>query len=318
MSLDALAKEFAKKGYLVKKASEMVEEPKISTGVFSLDWVLDGGVAQCEGGHRIELWGSESSGKSTLALFIIKAFQKLGKTCVYIDAEESYDKTWAEMIGVDNSNLLILKPNTLEEFGDQIAPLILDTDLIVIDSIVTLIPEEEVDRDTNQPTMALQARINSLISRKMYSSLSKRKTCLIFINQMREAVGKFSPAGTPKTSAGGHALLHLYNSRVEIKKGKPIDVSNERIGWEVHLKGIKNKKGIANRTAEFDFYNDGRIDNKKTIFFAALKYSVVELNGKTYTYKKKSIVGKDAFLEEFDDWKTLEKEVWAEIEKGKR
>jgi recombination protein RecA len=302
------------KDYNVKRASEIEQEEMIKTGIHSLDHIFDGGIRLCEGGHKIEFFGAESTGKSTFALHIVKKYQKLGKVCAYIDAEHSYDKEWGEIIGVDNDNLIVVSPNSLEEVGDLFVKLIPEVDLIIIDSIVGLIPEEEINRDTNEPTMGLQARVNALITRKIYRTIAHRKTTMIFINQLREKIGVMY--GNPYTTGGGRALKHMYNTRVEFKLGKPIDTGSgdkkERIGYEINLKCVKNKKGKPYHTAVVDFYFTGNIDNKKSIFFNALRLGVIELSGKTYTFGEKTAVGKDNFLNLLTDkdLEKIEKELW--------
>lgn len=305
------------KNYNVQKASEIKREEPIRTGVFPLDYVLSGGIYQGEGGHRIEFFGAESSGKTTFALHIIKKYQELGKTCVFLDAENSYDTTWAEIIGVDNDNLIVIHPTSLEEAGDIFTKLTPEVDLIVIDSIVSLIPEEEIDRDTNQPTMALGARINALITRKLYKALVGKKTTLIFINQLREKVGQLY--GNPHTTGGGRALKHFYHTRVEFRAGKPIDIGSgdkkERIGVEINLHTVKNKKGKPHNRAIIDFFFDGKLDNKKSVFFSGLKYGVIELSGKTYTYKDKKAIGKEKAMEMLTnkDLEKIQEEIWKRI-----
>ncbi len=315
MSKDKLKKLLneLEKNYNVQKASDVIKGEPLRTGIFALDYTLSGGIYLCEGGHRIEFFGAESSGKSTFALHIIKKYQAEGKVCVYMDAEKSYDKEWAKIIGVDNDNLLIVEPDSLEQAGDLFVKLIPEVDLIVIDSIVGLIPEEEIDRDTNQPTMGLQARINALITRKCYKALIGKKTSMIFINQLREKIGGY---GNPYTTGGGRALKHFYHTRVEFRAGKPIDIGSgdkkERIGIEINMKCTKNKKGIPYKKAVMDFYFTGNIDNKKSLFFAGLKYGAISLSGKTYTYKDKKAVGKDKFITLLTekDYKNIEREIW--------
>lgn len=302
------------KDYLVKRASEIKQEEIIKTGVYPLDYVLDGGIRFCEGGHKIEFYGAESTGKSTFALYVIKKYQELGKICVYIDAEHSYDKKWAKTVGVDNDNLIVVSPNSLEEVGDLFVKLIPEADLIIIDSIVGLIPEAEEERDTNQPTMGLQARVNALITRKIYKAIADKKTTMIFINQLREKIGVMY--GNPYTTGGGRALKHMYNTRIEFKTGKPIDVGSgdkkERIGYEINFKCVKNKKGKPYHKAVVDFYFSGHLDIKKTLFYSALRLGVIEMSGKTYTFGKTKIVGKDNFQEELPEkeWAKIEKEIW--------
>lgn len=305
------------KNYSVKRASEIKQEEVIKTGIFPLDYVLDGGIRFCNGGHKIEFFGAESTGKSTFALHIIKKYQKEGKICAYVDAEHSYDKEWAEIIGVDNDNLIVVSPDSLEQVGDLFVKLIPEVDLIVIDSIVGLIPEEEINRDTNEPTMGLQARVNALITRKIYKAIAHRKTTMIFINQLREKIGIMY--GNPYTTGGGRALKHMYNTRIEFKSGKPMDVGSgdkkERIGVEINLKCVKNKKGKPYHTAVVDFYFNGQIDNKKSLFWAGLKYGVIELSGKTYTFGSKKAVGKDNFVKLLTDkdLEKIEREIWKRV-----
>jgi len=306
------------KNYNVQKGTDIDKMEIISTGIFALDFVLgNGGIPICQGGSTIEFFGAESSGKSTFSLHVIKQFQKQGKLCAYIDAENSYDPKWAKTIGVDNDNLLIIKPNSLEEFGDIIIKIASKVDLIVVDSIVSLIPENEIERDTNQPTMALGARINSLITRKLYKSLVGQKTVLIFINQLREKVGVMY--GNPYTTGGGRALKHMYSVRVEFRAGKPIDIGSgdkkERIGIEINLHTVKNKKGTPHKKAVIDFMFTGEMRNKKTVFFAGIKYGIIELSGKTYTFKDKKVVGKDKMMLLLTDanYKEIEREIWKRI-----
>jgi recombination protein RecA len=160
----------------------------------------------------------------------------------------------------------------------------------------------------------LQARVNALITRKIYRTIAHRKTTMIFINQLREKIGVMY--GNPYTTGGGRALKHMYNTRVEFKLGKPIDTGSgdkkERIGYEINLKCVKNKKGKPYHTAVVDFYFTGNIDNKKSIFFNALRLGVIELSGKTYTFGEKTAVGKDNFLNLLTDkdLEKIEKELW--------
>ena len=305
------------KDYAIQKASDIKDTEVIYSRVFALDYVT-GGFKVGNGGHFLEFFGAESSGKSTFALHVIKEFQEQGKVCVWIDAENSYDPVWGKINGVDNDNLLILKAKNLEEAGDLFVKLIEeDVDLIVVDSISMLIPEDEIDRQTNEPTMALSARVNALICRKINQVISKHQTAIIFINQLREKVGVMY--GNPYTTGGGRALKHLYHTRVEFRSGKPMDIGSgdkkERIGVEINLHTIKNKKGKPHRTAVLDFYYTGQIDNKKSIVFAGIKYGVINFSGKTYEYKDKKAVGREKFMEIIDekDLKEIEKEIWKHI-----
>jgi len=314
--LDKILGQLEKK-YAVKKASDIEKTELIRTGIYPLDYVLSGGFRVCDGGHCVEFFGGESSGKSTFALYTVKKFQEEGKVCAIVDAENSFDPAWAKRIGVDTENLIVVKPSSLEEFGDILIQIVPEVDLIVVDSIVALMPEEEGERDTNQPTMALGARINALISRKLYKAIATKRTVIIFINQLREKVGVMY--GNPYTTGGGRALKHLYHTRVEFRAGKPIDTGSgdkkERIGVEINLHTVKNKKGSPHKRAVVDFYWDGKVDNRKSVVFSAIKYGVVEFSGKTYQYKDIKAVGKDNFFEALDEKyiKEMEKEIWKRL-----
>jgi len=308
--IEQIQKQLGKEGYSIKLASEIEKDEIIRTGIFGLDYVLSGGIHVCEGGHRLEFFGAESSCKTTIALYVIKKFQSLGKTCAFIDAERSYDKDWGEKLGIDNENLLIIYPNTLEEFGDLMVKLLPTIDLFVIDSIASLIPSGEAERDTAEAQMALSARVNSLITRKIYGSLSNHKTAMIFINQLREKVGVMY--GSPNTTSGGHALKHFYNTRIEFKSGKPIEEKDEKIGIELKLNCTKNKKGKPYRVTEIDFYLNGHLDNNKSLFYAGLRFGCIERTGNTYEFNNIKAVGQEKFLSEMTEehWTNLEQKIW--------
>jgi len=313
VDLKKLQKELNKKGYNVKFANDIKDTGKLKSGILALDYVLDGGISQCEGGHRIEFWGKESTCKTTFALKVIGQYQKKGKTCVFVDAEKSFDATWAGMLGVNVNDLLMLYPDTLEQFGDMVAELVKIVDLIVVDSIVTLIPEEELNRDTNQPTMALGARINAIITRKIYNAIGSKNPTLIFINQIREKVGIVY--GNPSTSSGGHALLHFYNTRIEFRNGKPIDIDKERIGYTVNLRCIKNKRGKPFKNMAVDVYFNGKIDNQKTLFFEAIKYGIITKAGAWFEYDGLKEQGKEKLMAKLTEnqWKKIEEKIWKKV-----
>ena len=308
-----LMKEYENK-YNAKPASQIVILPKIRTGIYAFDYVSDGGIAQCEGGEKIELYGRESSGKTTLAMRIVAKFQTLGKSCVWINAENNLDKTWAEMNGVDTTKLFVTKPETLESAGDMIIDMVSKIDLIVIDSISMLLPAEELEGSLEDKKMASQSKVNAPFCRKLLQYYKDAKTVIIFINQMREKVGIMY--GNPETTSGGRALKHLYDLRIEVRMGKPIEEgtgeSKERIGHEIIMKNTKNKKGKAFLQSIVDFYSIAKFDNRKSLIFAGLKYCIIKRDGNTYTFKDISAVGQEKFMDKFDDklLKELEEQIW--------
>jgi recombination protein RecA len=311
--LDKRLKELERK-YSMKPASEIIIEPKIRTGVYAFDYVTDGGIAQCEGGHKIELYGRESSGKTTLAMKVVAKFQEMGKSCVWINAENNLDSLWAEMNGVKPEKLLVTKPETLETAGDMIIDMVGKVDLIVIDSISMLLPAEELEGSLEDKKMASQAKVNAPFCRKLLQYYKDAQTVIIFINQMREKVGVMY--GNPETTSGGRALKHLYDTRIEVRIGKPIEEgtgdSKERVGHEIIMKNTKNKKGKAFLQSIVDFYSTAVFDNRKSLIFAGLKYCVIKRDGNTYTFKNISAVGQDKFMDKFDDklLNELETEIW--------
>lgn len=304
------------KQFGLKKASEIEKTEFVRTGVYAFDYVMDGGIQIVEGGHKIELYGRESSGKTTFALKTVAKYQSLGKTCIWV-VSESFHGDWAKNMGVDTEKLLLAYPQTLEDAGESILQLIPNVDLIVVDSVATLIPEAELEKDMHEQTRGLQAKINSQMCRKIFEKIARKKTTLIIINQLREKMGVLY--GNPETTPGGRALRHMYDTRIEFRPGKPIEIGTkekkERIGMEINLYAKKHKLGKPQRKAVVDFYFDGTFDNKKSLLYAGMKYSIIEFSGKTYTYGKKKVVGKDNFIEKLtdEDWKEIEEQVWKRL-----
>ena len=320
-NLDAQLKQL-ENDFGMKRAKEIVINPKIRTGLYSLDYCLAGGIAQCEGGYKLGLYGKESSGKSTLALKMVARFQDLGKRCVWINAENNFDPQWAEINGVDITKLLIAKPETLEKAGDLLISLIPKVDLIVLDSVVSLIPQSELEGSLEDKHYAGQAQVYAPLCRKINEEYKDYKTVIIFINQVREKVGLVF--GNPETTPCGKSLRHLYDSIIEVRMGQAIEQSIEgetddkkkkdklKIGNETILVNKKNKKGIPFRTAVVDFYYNGTYDNRKSLLYAGIKHGLIKLEGKTYQYKDLKVVGKDSFIEKLDDkiLKEIEAEIW--------
>lgn len=303
------------KNFGLKKASSQKEVETIRTGIYALDYVMDG-IKLCEGGHKIEFYGNESSGKTSFALKVVKRFQELGKTCVWI-VSESFHGEWAEILGVDTNKLLLAYPESVEDATETFLQLVNEVDLIVVDSVASLIPQAEIDKTMHEQTRGVQAKAYSLFCRKLYKEMTHKTTTSIFINQIREKMGVIY--GNPETTPCGRALKFMYDTRIEFRQGKPIEIGTkekkERIGMETKLYGKKNKLGKAQRKSMLDFYFNGVIDNKKSLLFAGIKYSIIEFSGKTYTYGKKRAVGKDKFIKLLtdEDYKKIEEEVWKRV-----
>ena len=309
-----------KVGFNLRLASEMKVEPKIRMGIFAFDYVTSG-IFQGEGGHRLEFFGPENSGKTTFAYFMIKKFQSLSKKCVFINGEQSYDADWAAAMGVDNTKLQIAEPDNLEQAGDMLTDFIGKYDLIVMDSIPSIITKEELEGTLEENKyMASQAKVYSPMMRKLMSATKQHSPTIVFINQLREKIG--IAYGNPIITPGGRALKHFYNTRIEFRIGQKIKekVKNEKgvivdgdvIGQEILLNCTKNKRGKPHRIATLDFYLNGHIDNNKSLFFSGLKNTLIERNGNTYKYDEIEAVGQEKFLAAMTEkhYKKLENDLW--------
>jgi protein RecA len=313
--LDNILKKYEKK-YEMERASDVKIPPKLKTKWFTLDYILDGGIAQAPGGHLIEFHGKESSGKTTSALKVIARYQELDKVCALISVE-GYDAMWGEINGINNKELLLIKPTEQETAGEAILDLIKDdVDLIVIDSLAMLSPKAEIEKSLDEKTRGEQAQVNTVLCRKINRIKKLSNTTIIFINQVRD---NQSPYGDPIRIPGGHSLSHLYDTRVRFKPGQPIEIGSgdkkERIGFEMDIWCKKNKMGTPYRRAKCDFYLNGQIDNEKTLLIQAIKYGIIEQSGKWLTYKEKRYDGKKNFRKALNkkDWDEIEEEIWKRI-----
>ncbi|MCA8911813.1 MAG: recombinase RecA [Planctomycetes bacterium] len=228
------------KGSLMKLGDQArVEIPGISTGALSFDLALGGrGIPR---GRVVEIYGPESSGKTTITLQIIAEAQKTGGIAAFIDAEHALDPSYAERIGVDVDNLYVSQPDSGEQALDICETLIRSNafDIIVVDSVAALVPRSELEGDMGDHQMGSQARLMSQAMRKLTSAVSRAKTSLIFINQIRMKIGVVF--GNPETTTGGKALKFAASQRIEVRKGKPIKVGEDVVGHEVNVKVVKNK-----------------------------------------------------------------------------
>ncbi|KKN27658.1 hypothetical protein LCGC14_0862520 [marine sediment metagenome] len=318
--LDKKLEELEKNCGLQRKSKIYKKVERIRTGYFCFDYVLDQ-IKLAEGGHRIELYGKESAGKTTFATILASTYQKLGKIVVWI-VSEGFDEEWAQHWGVDTDRLLRYYPEHVEDACDKIIELIPQVDLIIVDSVASIIPQAEVDKSMSEKTRGAQANAYSQFTRKLYKTIAHETTTLVCINQMRVVMGKMF--GNPEDTPCGKALKHMYNTRIEFKQGKPIDkekIINKkketiRIGAQYKLHGFKNKLGVPKRSAFVDFYfEEGTIDNKKSLLFAGLQFNVIELSGNTYQYKKIKAVGKSKFIEILTDkdWNDIDEDIWERL-----
>ncbi|MCX6798015.1 MAG: recombinase RecA [Candidatus Falkowbacteria bacterium] len=254
----------------------------ISTGCLSLDLAF--GIGGVPRGRIIEIYGPESSGKTTLAQHIVAEVQKLGGIAAFVDAEHALDPDYAAKIGVNIKDMLLPQPDSGEQALEIVETLVRSNavDVIVVDSVAALVPQKEIEGDMGDQHMGLQARLMSQALRKLTAIIGKTKTVVIFINQIRHKIGVFF--GNPETTTGGNALKFYCSVRVEIRRLAQIKQGESIIGNRVKVKIVKNKVAAPFRTCEFDImYNEG-ISVAGDILDLGVEQGVVKKNGNSYTY----------------------------------
>ncbi|MDF1612472.1 recombinase RecA [Stygiobacter electus] len=300
------------KGTIMKLGDGVVTQVEaIPTGSLSLDYAL--GIGGVPRGRIVEIYGPESSGKTTLCLHIIAEAQKLGGLAAFIDAEHALDVNYAKRLGVDTTNLLLSQP----DFGEQ-ALEIVDTlirsnalDIIVVDSVAALVPRSEIEGDMGDPQMAMQARLMSQALRKITGAISKSKTCVIFINQLRSKIGVMF--GNPETTTGGNALKFYASVRLDIRRVAAIKDGNNVVGNRTKVKIAKSKVAPPFKEVEFDIlYNEG-ISKAGDIIDLAVEQGILKKSGAWFTYKEDRFQGreqlKQKMMEEPKLLESLEHEV---------
>ncbi len=309
--LEKIEKAFGKGSIMKLGDQQQVIVETIKTGALSLDLALGGGIPY---GRIIEVYGPESSGKTTLTLHIIAELQRIGKTAAFIDAEHALDPSYAERIGVKTADLILSQPDNGEQALDIVEMLVSSNavDLIVIDSVAALTPRAEIEGDMDTQHIGLQARLMSKALRKLTGLVSKSRCTVIFINQLRMKIGVMF--GNPETTTGGNALKFFSSVRMDIRRLGQIKAAESVIGNRVKVKVVKNKIAPPFRWAEFDImYNEG-ISKAGDILDLAVEKELVEKSGAWYSYNGDKIAqGREAtkdFLREnpkiLDD---LEKEI---------
>ena len=254
----------------------------ISTGAISLDLALGGrGLPK---GRIIELFGPESSGKTTIALHAVANAQKNGGRAVFIDAEHALDPSWCKKLGVDIENLMVSQPSSAEEALQMAEMLVLSNaiDIIVIDSVAALVPRAEVEGEIGDSHVGLQARLMSQALRKLTGGVSKSKCVLIFINQIREKIGVMF--GSPETTPGGRALKFYSSCRIDVRRIGPVKEGEEIVGSRVKVKIVKNKVAPPFRVCEFDMMYSSGISREGDLMDLALADKLVEKSGSWFNY----------------------------------
>jgi recombination protein RecA len=311
-TLDKLEKSYGK-GTVMKLGDNAVEPiESISTGSISLDIAL--GIGGVPKGRVIEIYGPESSGKTTLATHIIAEAQKQGGIAAFIDAEHAFDKNYAKKLGVDVDNLLISQPDNGEQALEIADNLIRSgaIDVIVIDSVAALVPKAEIEGEMGDSKMGLQARLMSQALRKLTGTIAKTGCCCIFINQLREKIGVMF--GNPETTTGGNALKFYASVRLDIRRTSQIKDSDEVSGNRVKVKIVKNKVSPPFRIAEFDIMFGEGISKTGEIIDLGVDFNIIKKAGSWFSYGETKLgQGRDAVKQLLLDNPELSEEIEAKI-----
>jgi recombination protein RecA len=284
-AMDKIEKTFGK-GSIMKMGDSAIEEVEvIHSGSIALDAAL--GVGGYPRGRVVEIFGPESSGKTTLAIHAIAEAQKAGGIAAFIDAEHAFDRFYAEKLGVDINNLYISQPDTGEQALEIVESLIRSSaiDIVVIDSVAALTPKAELEGDMGDSKMGLQARLMSQAMRKLTGTISKTNTTCIFINQLRDKIGNVTYGGNPETTTGGNALKFYASVRVDIRSAGKIKDGDEVRGNQVRVKVVKNKLAPPFRKAEFEITFGEGISRMGEIVDLGAEFNIVKKSGAWYSYK---------------------------------
>ena len=313
--MDKIEKDFGK-GAIMKMSSKKVDEvPVIPSGSITIDQAL--GIGGYPKGRVIEIFGPESSGKTTLAIHAIAEAQKAGGIAAFIDAEHAFDSAYARKLGVDIDELLISQPDNGEQALVIADHLIRSSaiDIVVIDSVAALTPKAEIEGEMGESKMGLQARLMSQALRKLTASISKTRTVCIFINQLRDKIGVVY--GNPETTTGGNALKFYASVRIDIRKASVIKDGEEQLGARAKVKIVKNKLAPPFRRAEFDIMYGEGISKIGEIIDLGVDLGILKKSGSWFSYGERKIgQGRDSVKELLKSDEALRDEIEAKVRAG--
>ena len=313
--MDKIEKDFGK-GAIMKMSSKKVDEvPVIPSGSITIDQAL--GIGGYPKGRVIEIFGPESSGKTTLAIHAIAEAQKAGGIAAFIDAEHAFDSAYAQKLGVDIDELLISQPDNGEQALEIADHLIRSSaiDIVVIDSVAALTPKAEIEGERGESKMGLQARLMSQALRKLTASISKTRTVCIFINQLRDKIGVVY--GNPETTTGGNALKFYASVRIDIRKASVIKDGEEQLGARAKVKIVKNKLAPPFRRAEFDIMYGEGISKIGEIIDLGVDLGILKKSGSWFSYGERKIgQGRDSVKELLKSDEALRDEIEAKVRAG--
>ena len=288
LALSQIERQFGKGAVMRLGSGRALEEiAVVPTGALSLDVAL--GVGGVPRGRVTEIYGPESSGKTTLALHVVAEAQRIGGTAAFIDAEHALDPIYAKKLGVNTDELLISQPDTGEQALEIAETLVRSNavDVIVVDSVAALVPRAELDGDMGDSLPGLQARLMSQALRKLTAAISRSGTVMIFINQIREKIGVMF--GSPETTTGGRALKFYATIRMDVRRIETLKQGSEAMGSRTKVKVVKNKLAPPFREAEFDMIYGEGISKSGTILDAGVEQGIIEKSGTWYTFKNERI-----------------------------
>jgi len=312
LTMDKLEKDYGKGSVMMLGDKAEAIQEVISTGSIGLDVAL--GIGGLPRGRVIEIYGPESSGKTTIATHVIAEAQKKGGMCAFIDAEHAFDSAYAKKLGVDVDNLLISQPDYGEQALEIADRLILSgaLDVVVIDSVAALVPKSELEGEMGDSKMGLHARLMSQALRKLTATIAKTNTICIFINQLREKIGVMF--GNPETTTGGNALKFYASVRLDIRRTQQVKDGDEAIGNHVKVKVVKNKVAPPFRAAEFDIIFGEGISKTGEIIDMGTELGIIQKSGSWYSYNNDKLgQGRDAVKQLMADNPELAKEIETKI-----